>query len=174
MTDPYGNPGQPVRRPSGVTAILDGLAALALAGALGYLPVNVFIDYGIEDLPQDTKVVLGVYLGAGLLLLIGALITFFRAVAGAVLLLIGALAAIAAVVIEPLLLYPGYFTQFFAAMFQFVPDDAFVRVAATVGGPVVLVLSSLPWTYRYLRYRPGDYPAAAPKYPERTNPSQGW
>jgi hypothetical protein len=177
VTNPYGNPTESFpaeRRPSGVTAILDGFAALALAGALGYLPVTVFIDYGIDDLPRDTKIVLAVYLGAALILLIGALITFFRAVAGAVLLLIGALAAIAAVVTEPLLLYPGYFTQFFKAMFQFVPDDAFVRVAATVGGPVVLILSSLPPTFRYLRYRPGEYPAVTRRHPERSHPSQGW
>lgn len=177
MTDPYGNRTQsfPVgRRPSGVTAILGGFAALGLAGALGYLPVAVFIDYGIDDLPPDTKIVLGVYLGAALILLIGALITFFRAVAGAVLLILGALAAIGAVVTEPLLLYPGYFTQFFKAMFQFVPDDAFVRVAATAGGPVVLVLASLPRTFRYLRYRPGEYPAVARRHPEHSHPSQGW
>ncbi|GAB2992215.1 hypothetical protein LWP59_33680 [Amycolatopsis acidiphila] len=177
MTDPYGHPAQPSpaeRRPSGVAAILDGFAALALAGILGYFPANVFIDYGIDDLPRDTKIVLGLYLGAAVILLIGALITFFRAVAGAVLLLIGGLATIAAVVTEPLLLYPDYFGQFFKAMFQFVPDDAFVRVAATVGGPVVLVLSSLPWTFRYLRYRPGEYPVVSQKHPERSHPSQGW
>jgi hypothetical protein len=162
------------RRPSGVTAILDGFAALALAGMLGYLPVTVFVDYGIQDLPDDTKKVLGLYLGAAVLLLIGALVTFFRAVAGAVLLLSGALVTIAAVVTEPLLLYPGFFTQFFKAMFQFVPDEAFVRVAATVGGPVVLVLSSLPRTFRYLRYRPGEYPVVPQTHPERSYPPRGW
>jgi hypothetical protein len=177
VTNPYGYPAQPSvpeRRPSGVTAILAGFAGLALAGVLAYLPVTVFIDYGIDDLPNDTKIVLGLYLGAALLLLIGALVTFFRAVAGAVLLLIGALVSIAAVVTEPLLLYPGFFPQFFKAMFQFVPDQAFVRVGAAVGGPVVLVLSALPWTFRYLRYRPGEYPTPPQTYPTRTHPPQGW
>ncbi|TNC29600.1 hypothetical protein [Amycolatopsis alkalitolerans] len=163
MTNPYGHPPGPGavgRRPSGVTAILGGLIALVLAGVLGYLPVKVFIDYGIDDLPRNTKIVLGLYLGAGALLLAGALVTFFRTVTGAVLLLLGALATIGAVVTEPLLLYPGYFTQFFAAVFQFAPDQAFVRVAATVGGPVLLVLASLPRTFRYLRHRPNEYPNA--------------
>ncbi|MTD54237.1 hypothetical protein GKO32_09655 [Amycolatopsis sp. RM579] len=173
----YGRPARgpvPARRPRGVTAILGGLAALALAGALGYLPVRVFIDFGIDDLPKDAKIVLGLYFGAALILLLGALGTLFRAVAGAVLLLIGALATIGAVVTEPLLLYPDYFTQFFAAMFRFEPENAFVRVAATVGGPVVLVLAALPATFRYLRYEPGDYPSPAQTHPERSHPPPDW
>ncbi|WP_236789302.1 hypothetical protein [Amycolatopsis sp. GM8] len=163
-----------VRRPSGVTAILAGLAALALAAALGYLPVKVFIDYGIDDLPRDTKIVLGLYLVAALFLVIGALVAFLRAVTGAVLLLIGALTTIGAVVTEPVLLYPGFFTQFFTAIFRFEPDDAFVRVAATVGGPVVLVLSALPGTFRYLRYQPGEYANAPQTHPEGSHPPAGW
>ncbi|GHF45794.1 hypothetical protein FHX82_001674 [Amycolatopsis bartoniae] len=157
MTNPYGHPDAE-RRPNGVTAILAGLVGLGLAGVLGYLPATWFVDYGIDDLPEPTKIVLGLYFGAALLLLAGALVTLFRAFAGGVLLLLGALGAIGAVVTEPLLLFPGYFTQFFRAMFQLTPDQAFVRVAAAVGGPVVLVLCALPRTFRYLRYRPGDHP----------------
>jgi hypothetical protein len=175
VTNPYGYPappgGEPVvtRRPNGATAVLAGLVGVALAGALGYLPIRVFIDFGIGDLPVQTKIVLGLYLGAALLLLMGALVTFFRAVTGAVLLLIGGLVAAGAVVTEPLLLYPGYFGEFFKSMFQFGPDNAFVRVAAAVGGPLVFVLSVLPSTFRYLRYRP-----ALPGYPRQSYPPQGW
>jgi hypothetical protein len=167
-------PPIPERRPSGATAILAGLIGLVLAGALGYLPVKVFIDVGINDLPSDSKIVLGLYLGAALLLLIGALVIFFRAVAGAVLLLIGGLVTIAAVVLEPVLLYPGHFGEFFSAMFQFSPDDAFVRVAATIGGPVVFLLCVLPWTYRYLRYRPAEFSYPAQNHPPQGYPPQGW
>ncbi|HVW39923.1 MAG TPA: hypothetical protein VHC18_01105 [Amycolatopsis sp.] len=152
MTRPHGDAAQ--RRPNGTTAILAGVVGLVLAGVLGYLPASVFIDVGISDLPGKALVMLGLYLGAALLLLLGALVTFFRAVAGAVLLLIGGLAAIGAVLSEPLLLYPSLIGEFFKAMFSFAEDDAFVRVGAAVGGPLVFLLAVLPWTFRYLRYQP--------------------
>ncbi|MFD4192381.1 hypothetical protein [Amycolatopsis thermoflava] len=141
-------------RPSGTTAILAGLLGLVLAGLLGYLPLKFFVDYGFAGMDGKVRGVLGVYSAAALVLLAGALTTFFRAVAGAVLLLVGGLLAVAAVICEPVLLYPGYFGDFFAAMFRFAPDDAFVRVGAVVGGPLVFVLAVLPWTFRYLRHRP--------------------
>ncbi|HJQ48541.1 MAG TPA: hypothetical protein VJ870_19785 [Amycolatopsis sp.] len=148
MTSPHHN---------GTTAILAGIVGLALTGVLGYLPVKVFIDVGVNDLPGKVLLLLGLYLGAALLLLLGALVTFLRALAAAALLLLGGLAAIGAVVAEPLLFYPGQIGEFFKAMFSFAQDDAFVRVSAAVGGPVVVVLSVLPSTLRYLRYRPSDH-----------------
>ncbi|NIH87224.1 hypothetical protein [Amycolatopsis granulosa] len=141
-------------RPSAVTATLAGVLGLVLAGVLGYLPLKFFVDYGFAGMDGKVRVVLVIYSAAALVLLVGALATFFRAVAGAVLLLAGGLLAVAAVVGEPVLLYPGYFGAFFAEMFRFAPDDAFVRVGAAVGGPVVFVLAVLPGTFRYLRYRP--------------------
>lgn len=141
-------------RPSGTTAILAGVLGLVLACLLGYLPLKFFVDYGFAGMDGKVRVVLGVYSLAALVLLAGALTTFFRAVTGAILLLLGGLLAVAAVVCEPVLLYPGYFEDFFAAMFRFTPDDAFVRVGAAVGGPIVFVLAVLPWTFRYLRHRP--------------------
>lgn len=153
MTRPHGDAAQP--RPNGTTAILAGIVGLVLAGVLGYLPVKVFIDVGISELPTKALVMLGLYLDAALLLLLGALVTFFRVVAGAVLLLIGGLAAIGAVLSEPLLLFsPSLMGEFFKAMFSFAEDDAFVRVGAAVGGPLVFLLAVLPWTFRYLRYQP--------------------
>ncbi|HVV10993.1 hypothetical protein [Amycolatopsis sp.] len=173
MTNPLGRPAAE-RRPTGATAILAGLAGLALAGALGYFPVKTFIDFGIDDLPGDAKIVFGLYLGAALLLLIGALVTFFRAVAGAVLLLIGGLAAIGAVVAEPLLLYPGQFSQFFRAVARFELDDAWVRVVAAAGGFVVVVLSLLPATFRYLRHRPAELSYPVQAYPPQSGPPPTW
>ncbi|NKQ56639.1 hypothetical protein HFP15_27560 [Amycolatopsis sp. K13G38] len=130
------------------------MLGLALAGALGYLPVRVFIDVGITDLPGKALLMLGLYLGAALLLLIGALVTLLRIVTGAVVLSLGGLAAVGAVLAEPLLFYPHLIGEFFKAMFSFAETDAFVRVSAAVGGPLVFVLSVLPATFRYLRYRP--------------------
>lgn len=158
VTSPYGYAAAPQPPPNGTTAILAGLVGLVLAGVLGYLPVNVFIDVGISDVPGKAQIVLGSYFGAALLLLLGALLTFLRVLAGAVLLLLGGLAAIGAVLCEPLLLYPSLIGEFFKTMFSFAEQDAFVRVGAAVGGPLVLVLSVLPRTFRYLRYRPA--PAA--------------
>ncbi|MFD2419153.1 hypothetical protein [Amycolatopsis pigmentata] len=177
MTNPFGYPVERGRKPAGIertpngaTAILAGLVGLALAGILGYLPVTQFIYYGISDQPDRTLIVLGLYLGAALLLLLGAVVTFFRVLAGGILLLIGALVAMAAVVAESTLLQPGRFTEFFRAMFQFIPDDAFVRVAATVGGPLVFLLAVLPSTFRYLRDRPPEIGYGPPPgYPPR-----GW
>jgi hypothetical protein len=175
VTNPFGQPvqrsGLPVtvaRKTGGSTAVVAGILGLGLAGALGYLPVTEFIDYGIDGAPSRLLIVFGLYLGAALLLFLGALVTFFRVLAGAVLLLIGGLAAIAAVVAEPVLLHPGLFAEFFKAMFQFGREAAFVRVAAAIGGPVVVVLSALPSTFRFLRYRPPE-PAYGPPpgYPRR-------
>lgn len=164
MTSPHGYAAAaPQPRPNGTTAILAGVIGLLLAGVLGYLPSKVFVDIGISDLPGKALIMLGLYLGAALLLLLGALVTFFRAVAGAVLLLLGGLATVGAVLSEPLLFYPSLIGEFFKAMFQFAEDDAFVRVGAAVGGPLVFLLSALPWTFRYLRYRPSEH-----RYP------QGW
>lgn len=177
MTNPFGYPvqrgGQPAgieRTPSGATAILAALVGLALAGILGYLPVTQFIYFGIVDQPDRTLIVLGLYLGAALLLLLGALVTFFRVLAGGILLLIGALVAVVSVLAESTLVQPGRFTDFFRVMFQFIPDDAFVRVAATVGGPLVFLLAALPSTVRYLRDRPSEAGYGPPPgYPPR-----GW
>jgi hypothetical protein len=167
VTTPYGYPS-PQRRPTGATAILAGLVGLGLAGVLGYLPATMFIEFGISDLPGRWPIVLGIYLGAALLLLIGALVTFFRALAGAILLLIGGLVAVAAVLLEPVLLYPAYFAEFFKAMFQLTPDYAFVRVSGAIGGPLVILLASLPWTFRFLRYRPVEQSyGPVPGYPPR-------
>ncbi|OXM73139.1 MULTISPECIES: hypothetical protein [Amycolatopsis] len=141
-------------RPNGTTAILAGVVGLVLAGLLGYLPLKFFVDHGFAGMDGKVRGVLAVYSAAALVLLAGALTTFFRAVAGAVLLLAGGLLAVAAVICEPILLYPGYFGDFFAVMFRFASDDAFVRVGAVVGGPLVFVLAVLPWTFRYLRHRP--------------------
>lgn len=150
VTSPVGR--EP--RPNGTTAILAGVFGLLLAVLLGYLPLKFFVDYSFDGMDGRVRGVLGIYAAAALVLLAGALVTFFRAVTGAVLLLVGGLLAVAAVVLEPVLLYPGYFGDFFSAMFRFAPDDAFVRVGAAVGGPVVFVLAVLPWTFRYLRHRP--------------------
>jgi hypothetical protein len=183
VSNPYGYPAQPApagypapeKRPNGATAILAGLLGLGLAGVLGYLPVRYFIDmpsgFGLSDLPGKLLTVLALYSAAGIFLLIGALITFFRASAGAVLLLIGALLAIASVLLEPALLYQNDYANYFQAIYEFRLRAAFVRVGGLIGGPLVFVLAVLPPTFRYLRYRPGETPVYGPS---AGYPPQGW
>jgi hypothetical protein len=174
MTNEFGGPapgGRPAsRKPNGATAIIAGILALPVAGMLGALPVQQFIDNGVDSAPPRVLVVLGLYLGAALLLVWGALVMFFRSVFGAILVLLGSLAAIAAVVLEPALLYPEAFTEFFKEMFRLVPNLAFTRVAAAVGGPLVFVLAVLPSTFRYLRHRPLEASCAVPL----RGSSEGW
>ncbi|GLY64398.1 hypothetical protein [Amycolatopsis taiwanensis] len=176
MTNQFGEPpprgwaAPAPRRPNGATAIIAGIAALAVGGMLGALPVQRFIVSGVEMAPARLLVVLGLYLGGALLLVWGALMTFFRSVAGAILLLLGALVAIAAVVLEPILLYPGMFAEFFQAVFQLAPELAFARIAGAVGGPLVFLLAVLPSTFRYLRYRPSELSYGVPLGYSR----QGW
>lgn len=153
---PYGWAAPAPRKPRGATAILAAIAALAVGGMVGALPVQHFITSGVDTAPTRLLVVLGLYLGGALLLVWGALMTFFRSVAGAILLMLGAIVAIAAVVLEPALLYPGMFAEFFKAVFQLDPELAFARIAGVVGGPLVFLLAVLPSTFRYLRYRPSE------------------
>ncbi|MFD8500509.1 hypothetical protein [Amycolatopsis sp. NPDC059657] len=182
MTGPYGYAQQqgpaygqpaPQRRPSGATAVLAGLAGLLVAGVVAYVPIQLFISlpsgFSIGDLDTRALVYLGVALTAAFCLLLGSLMAFFRAFAGAILLILGALLAIAAITLEATLhLTVG---DYFKAVFSFNGIDEIVRAVAVIGAPIVLLLAVLPPTFKYLRYRPsapGGY-GQPPAY----NP-QGW
>ncbi|GAB3488797.1 hypothetical protein [Amycolatopsis cihanbeyliensis] len=184
MTNSYGHPAtpppgysRPARpRPSGATAIIAAVLALPLAGIAGYLPVDVFIDYGVDTLPGTLLTLLGCYLGAAVFLLIGALLTFFRVIAGAIMLLIGALLGLAAPLLEPALLGGNDYGTYFEAVFQLEFENAFVRLGAIVLAPVVLILAALPPTFRYLGHRPRPMPTYDPRpgYPAGGHPPRQW
>ncbi|SFB59867.1 hypothetical protein SAMN05216266_12481 [Amycolatopsis marina] len=190
MTNPYGYQAQPQgmgsvgypprlppRNPNGATAIIAGLLGLALCGLVGYLPVYTFIEIpsgiSIGDLPGEALTVLGLYLAAAILLLIGAVVTLFRSVVGAVLLIIGATLALTSVLLEPALLYRSEYGMFFEMTFQFESDTAFSRVGAIVLAPIVLLLAALPPTFRYLKHKPLPQGVYGPRqgYPA---PQQGY
>ncbi|SDX78203.1 hypothetical protein SAMN05421504_103827 [Amycolatopsis xylanica] len=178
MSGPYGyaqqqGPPAPQRRPSGATAILAGLLGLLVAGAIAYLPIRVFISlpsgFSIGDLDTRALIYIGVALTAAFCLLLGSLMTFFRAFAGAIVLIVGSLLAIAAILLEATLYLS--FGEYFSAVFSFSLTEDIVRAAAVIGAPLVLLLAVLPPTFKYLRFRP-----SAPQVygqPPAYNP-QGW
>ena len=161
MTGPHGYPVAQSRshsstRPSGVTAILAGLLGLAAAVAAGYVPVKIYLDmpaeFSLGALPGWVLIALAGYLGAGLVLLLGALVTFFRATAGAVLLGAGALLAVGALLTEPFSVGVPL-ARFTDAMFTHGGFAMVDRVGLAALAVRVLVLAVLPPTLRYLRYR---------------------
>lgn len=184
MTGPYGYPAQqpgpagfgypaPQTKPTGATAIIAALLGLVAAGAAGYVPVYFFLrlssGFSIDDLPGLVLTVLGLYLLAGLLLLIGALSAFFRSVAGAVLLVLGSLMVIAAVLMEPVA-FNGTYSLYFRMQFEFRTFVAIVRVVLFAVVPLTLIFAIIPPTLKYLRWRPSP---AQPYRPRDQVPGQG-
>ena len=182
MTGPYGYPvPQPgpayghapqERRPSGVTAVLAAIFGLVLSGLVGYVPIHTFIGmpsgYSIGDLPGKVLVLLGVYLLTAMLLLIGALATFFRSLAGGILLLAGSLLTIAVILVEPLIIQGGKYDAYFKYLFGFDDVGAVIGVASLAVSPVLFLLAVIPPTFRYLRYRrpiPQAYGGQVQSYP---------
>ncbi|WP_414939863.1 hypothetical protein [Amycolatopsis sp. cmx-11-51] len=183
MTGPYGYPSQPgpagfgypapQTRPTGATAIIAALSGLVAAGAAGYIPVYFFLrlpsGFSLGDLPGLVLTVLGLYLLAALLLLIGALSAFFRSVAGAVLLVLGSLMVITAVLMEPLA-FNGTYSQYFRLQFEFKTFVAIARVVMFAVVPLTLIFAIIPPTLKYLRWRPSP---AQPYRPRNQVPRQG-
>ncbi|SFP38070.1 hypothetical protein SAMN05421810_102414 [Amycolatopsis arida] len=150
----YGAPahhGGP-RRPNPATAILAALLGLVVAGLAGYLPVWVFVEFGLDRQGGGALAALGLYLGATVLLLFGSLLTFFRVVVGAVLLIVGAVLGVAAVLLEPVLLDTAY-ELYFELVLEWDRVDGLSRIGTLAFAPVVLLLAVLPPTFRYLRHR---------------------
>jgi hypothetical protein len=160
-------------RPTGATAIMAALFGLIGAIAAGYIPIYFFIalpsGFSIGDLPGLVLTTLGLYLVAALFLLIGALATFFRSVAGAGLLVLGSLLVIAAILVEPLAFHAPY-GLYFRIQFEFETFVAIVRVIMFAFVPFTLIFAILPPTLKYLRYRPA---AAQPYLPQNPYPQQG-
>ncbi|WP_156096656.1 hypothetical protein [Amycolatopsis jejuensis] len=175
MSGPQGQPARrrapsaavpAPRRPNAFTAITAGLFGLVAAVAAGYLPVTQFIDipsgFSLGDLSPWTLVDLGAYLVAALVLLVGAVATFFRATAGAFLLIAGALIAAGAILLEPTLNGPPAYAEYFRTLLRFETFAAIDRVALSAAVLLVFVLAVLPTTFGYLRYRVPVVPSSPP------------
>ncbi|AXB45138.1 hypothetical protein [Amycolatopsis albispora] len=189
MTNPYGyqaqpGPGYPAqqgypapqRRPSGATAIIAAVLGLVLAGTAGYLTIaELFIDMpvaiGLDDLPGGVLTYYGMLAACALFGLVGALITFFRATAGAILLLFSSLLGAVAVFIEPTL-WDRLYGRHYEAVFEFAQSEAILRFMIMVLAPLTLILAVLPATFRYLGHKPQAQPIYGP--PQGYPPQQGW
>jgi hypothetical protein len=169
------HPAPPLARPSGVTAIIAALLGLGGAGMCVYLPTKVLVDLparlGLADLPGEVYTSYGLFYSAALFLLLGAVLTLFRKTAGGILLLTGSLLVIAALMLEPALLFDGRYGRYFRAVFGFGSGDAWIRFLLMVLAPLTFLLAVLPPTFRYLGYRPpvAGYGPAPGQYPP-----QGW
>lgn len=155
MTEP-AEPPRP-RGPSGVTALTAAVLGFLVAGPAVYIPSEEFISipsgFSIGMLPVDMLVGLGLYASAGILLLIGSLVTLFRGVAGAGLLLVGSAAVVVAVAAEPALGYQGGYHEYLDYLTGFRDLQATARVVDLGGALLVFGLAVLPATFRYLRHR---------------------
>ena len=172
----YGPPQQQAPRPSGATAIIAAVLGLGLTGLIGYVPIHTFIvipsGYSLGDLPSGVLTMLVLYLATALLLLIGALATFFRSFAGGILLLVGALLTVGAILIEPLLILRGQYSTYFKYLFGFENFGSIAGASALVLAPLLFLLAVIPPTFKYLRYqRPA--PQAYGRQPQ-AYPPQRW
>ena len=153
-------------RPNGGTAIAAGLFGLVAAATSGYLPARLFLDipsgFSLGDLSPLTLADLAADLAASLILLIGAISTFFRATAGAVLLIAGALMALGALLLEPAVGGSPAYVEYFRTLLRFENFAAIDRVTLAAAVLLVLVLAGLPRTFGYLRYRVPVVPASSP------------
>lgn len=136
--------------------------------------MKIFLDmpaeFSLGALPGWVLVDLAGYLGAGLVLLLGSLATFFRATAGAILLGLGALLAIGALLTEPLSVGVPL-ARYTDAMFTHGGFAMADRLALAGLAVLVLVLAFLPPTFRYLRYRAPMMPVWAG---QEAYSSRGW
>ncbi|RZQ63530.1 hypothetical protein [Amycolatopsis suaedae] len=168
----YGYPAAQQSRPGGGTAITAAIFGLFAAIASAYIPIRAFIvlpsGAGIGDLPGEVLTVLALYLGAALLLLIGALVTFFRAVFGAILLILGSVLTLTSIMLEPALFPMSRFDRYFEAIFTFDSEPAIWHFAALVLGVLTLLFAILPPTFKYLTYKP------RPTQPYGQPPMQGY
>jgi hypothetical protein len=175
MTELSGDEPLRPRGPRGVTALTAAALGFLLACPVVYVPSEEFIaipsGFSVDILPVDVLAELGLYAVAGILLLVGALVTLFRGVAGAVLLLIGSTAAVVAVAAEPALGYQGGYRAYIDYLTAFRDLQATARVVDLGGALLVFGLAALPVTFRYLRHRA---PAAETYGRPRAYPPERW
>nr|WP_052478562.1 hypothetical protein [Kibdelosporangium sp. MJ126-NF4]CEL19121.1 Twin-arginine translocation protein TatA [Kibdelosporangium sp. MJ126-NF4]CTQ95077.1 Twin-arginine translocation protein TatA [Kibdelosporangium sp. MJ126-NF4] len=150
------------------TAIIAGLLALAVAGFATVVLVNMFDAIGGREMPGEMITIVSLYGVGGLLLLVGAILTFLRKVAGAVLIIIGAIVGLAAMLTEPLLMRIGVdYGVYMEFVFQFEQAEGTFRALTLIVAPLALIVAVLPPTFKYLRGSSNDGYASYGGYPQQ-------
>jgi hypothetical protein len=146
-------------RTSPVTAVIAALLALTVTGFEIVLLVRAFdvVDFAtLGDQPPQVVALLGSQAVAGVVLLLGAMFTFARKMAGTVLIVIGAVLALATFFLVPVLnMIPlGFYLE---AVFEFATSPQVFQALTLIVSPIALLMSLLPPTLNYLREGRDDY-----------------
>jgi hypothetical protein len=171
---PYSGGGYPTT-PSGggtnpATAIIAALLALAVTAFEIIFLVNFFdlvkVLGGLGNMPPKMWAVIGVDGVAGLLLLLGAILTFARKTAGAALIIVGSIIAIIGFFLYPVMLRDfSVVGDYVQAVFKFTTSDATFQALLLICAPLALIFAVLPSTFNHLRGGGGDSDHDATPYP---------
>jgi hypothetical protein len=159
---PYQQQPQPVPpggRTNPFTAVLGALLALSVAAFEIVVLVRVFdvLNFStLGDQSADLLVILGVQAAAALFLVLGAMFTFARKMAGTVLIVIGSILALAGFFLSPFL---GKIDigQYLEAIFRFSGSSQTFQALILIVSPLALLVSVLPPTLNHLRGGRDDY-----------------
>jgi hypothetical protein len=146
-------------RTSPVTAVIAALLALAVAAFEIVLLVREFDVINFATLGEqdpEVLVILGVQAGAGLVLVLGAMFTFARRMAGTVLIVIGSILALAGFFLFPVLAKADL-GRYLEAVFQFGGSQQTFQALTLIVTPFALLASVLPPTLNHLRGGQDDH-----------------
>jgi hypothetical protein len=146
-------------RTSPVTAVIAALLALSVTAFEIVLLVRAFdvVNFAtLGDQPPQVLALLGSQAVAGVVLLLGAMFTFARKMAGTVLVVIGSVLALATFFLVPLLnMIPlGFYLE---SVFEFATSSQVFQALTLVVSPIALLMSLLPPTLNYLREGRDDH-----------------
>jgi hypothetical protein len=146
------------------TAIIAGIlgivaAILVVISAIKYT-TSLGDGVSLGDLPGEfTTIVISLY-AAGVICVIGAIITFVRKIAGAFILVFGAIVVAAAILLQPALVSSAVeglggaapsFGDFFSELFKFDDTVSACEASALICAPLILIFAVIPPTLNWLR-----------------------
>jgi hypothetical protein len=155
---PY-QPAPAVGSTNPFTAVLAALLALSVAAFEIVVLVRFFdvINFStLGDQPVEVLVVLGAQAAATLFLVLGAMFTFARKMAGTVLIVIGSILALAAFFLLPVLNKIDL-GQYLEVVFTFGAAQQTFQALILIVSPLALLVSVLPPTLNHLRGGRDDY-----------------
>ena len=163
-------------------AVTSGIVGLGVGGVLLTQTLLLLSDLSAApELPTGWTVMNIAHFAVVGIALLGAILVFFRQLAGAFLLMFSAVLTIAVILLAPMLAEGVFFSMlgalpdfeptsefgnYFSAMFEFGNEQAVLRFIALVLGVVLLIIAALPPALNWLRG--ADRTAHQPYHP------QGW